>query len=163
SVFLGLVVSLGSTGIVNQLMSGLTVLYSRAVRVGDYVRVGELEGTVAHLGTLSMKIDTPWREHVTIPNSVLISREITNYSRSTSEAAVFATTNVSIGYDVPWRQVQSLLVLAAARTPGVRREPAPVAMQIGLEDFYVKYVLAVGLDDPRARVPTLAALYANIQ
>src|SRR5262245_42243505 len=123
SVFLGLVVSLGSTGIVNQLMSGLTVLYSRAVRVGDYVRVGELEGTVAHLGTLSMKIDTPWREHITIPNSVLISREITNYSRSTSEAAVFATTNVSLGYDVPWRQVQSLLVLAAERTPGVRREP----------------------------------------
>src|SRR5262249_29610629 len=121
------------------------------------------EGTVAHLGTLSMKIDTPWREHITIPNSVLISREITNYSRSTSEATVFATTNVSLGYDVPWRQVQSLLVLAAGRTPGVRREPAPVAMQVGLEDFYVKYVLAVCLDDPRARVPTLAALYASIQ
>ncbi|HKW00193.1 MAG TPA: mechanosensitive ion channel domain-containing protein [Vicinamibacterales bacterium] len=163
SVFLGLIVSLGSTGIVNQLMSGLTITYSRAVRAGDYVRVGELEGTVAHLGTLSMKIDTPWSEQVTIPNSVLISREITNYSRSTSETTVFATTTVSIGYDAPWRQVQSLLVLAAERTPGVRRDPAPIAMQVGLDDFYVKYVLAVGLEDPRARVPTLAALYANIQ
>ena len=163
SVFLGLIVSLGSTGIINQLMSGLTVTYSRAVRVGDYVRVGELEGTVAHLGTLSMKIDTPWREQVTIPNSVLISREITNYSRSTAEATVFATTHVTIGYDAPWRQVQSLLLLAAARTAGVRREPAPIVMQVGLEDFYVKYMLGVSLDDPRTRVPTLAALYANIQ
>jgi small-conductance mechanosensitive channel len=163
SVFIGLIISLGSTGIVNQLMSGLTVTYSRAVRVGDYVRVGELEGTVAHLGTLSMKIDTPWREQVTIPNSVLISREITNYSRSTTEVSVFATTHVTIGYDAPWRQVQDLLVRAAGRTPGVRREPAPIAMQVGLEDFYVKYVLAVSLEDPQARVPTLAALYANIQ
>ena len=163
SVFLGLIVSLGSTGIVNQLMSGLTVTYSRAVRVGDYVRVGEIEGTVAHLGTLSMKVDTPWREQITIPNSVLISREITNYSRSTAETSVFATTHVTIGYDAPWRQVQSLLIRAATRTAGVRHEPAPIAMQVGLEDFYVKYVLAVSLDDPQARVPTLAALYANIQ
>ena len=58
SVFVGLIISLGSTGIVNQMMSGLTVTYSRALHVGDYVRVGDIEGTVTHLGTLSTKVET---------------------------------------------------------------------------------------------------------
>jgi small-conductance mechanosensitive channel len=163
SVFVGLVVSLGSTGIVNQIMSGLTVTYSRAIRAGDYVRVGDIEGTVTHLGTLSMKIETPMREDITIPNTVLIAREMTNYSRNTGATTVLATTSVTIGFDAPWRQVHSLLLMAAARTPGLLRTPEPGVFQVGLQDFYVKYVLAVSLEDPRLRFVTLAALHANIQ
>ena len=56
SVFIGLIVSLGSSGVMNQVMSGMMVTYSRAVRVGDFVRIGEVEGTVTHLGTLSTKV-----------------------------------------------------------------------------------------------------------
>ena len=163
SVFLGLVVSLGSTGIVNQVMSGLTITYSRAVRVGDYVQVGDIEGTVKHLGTLSMKVETPRNEDVTIPNTVLISREVINYSRNVSSTDVLVTTSVTIGYDAPWRQVHALLLSAAARTSGVRHTPVPMVLQAGLEDFYVKYLLAFALEVPANRKITLAALHANIQ
>ncbi len=163
SVFVGLIISLGSTGIVNQLMSGLTLTYSRALHVGDYVRVGEVEGTVTHLGTLSTKIDTVQREEVTIPNAVLVSREVINYSKDAQSSEVFVPTSVTIGYDTPWRQIHSLLLLAAERTPGLRRNPVPIVVQAGLEDFYVKYTLFVCLDDPRQRILNLAALHANIQ
>jgi hypothetical protein len=163
SVFIGLIISLGSTGIVNQVMSGLTVTYSRALRVGDYVRVGDIEGTVTHLGTLSTKVETPRHEEVTIPNAVLISRELTNYSKDASASRVFVPTSVTIGYDAPWRQIHALLLLAAERTAGLRREPAPLVWQAGLEDFYIKYTLLVCLEDPRQRLLTLAALHANIQ
>ena len=71
SVFVGLVISLGSSGIVNQLMSGLTITFSRALRVGDYVRIGNVDGTVTHVGPLSTKLKTPRREEVTIPNAVV--------------------------------------------------------------------------------------------
>ena len=163
SVFIGLVVSLGSTGIMNQVMSGLMVTYSRAVRVGDFVRIGEVEGTVTQLGTLSTKIKTPRNEEVTIPNALVVSNAATNFSRHADTDGVLAPSSVTIGYDVPWRQVQALLVMAAERTPGVRRSPAPVVLQTSLGDFAVQYTLLVCLDQPNRRLPTLNGLHANIQ
>jgi len=163
SVFIGLLISLGSSGVVNQVMSGLTVTYSRALHPGDYVRVGDIEGTVTHVGTLATHVETIRREAVTIPNAVLISREVINYSKDAHASTVFVPASVTIGYDAPWRQIHSLLLLAAERTPGIRRDPKPVVVQEGLEDFYVKYTVFVCLDDPRQRVLTLADLFANIQ
>ncbi len=103
-------------------MSGLTLIYSRAVRLGDFVRIGDVEGTVAHLGSLSTKIKTEAREDVTIPNSVVVSTSIVNYSRFADAEGVFAPTKVTISYAVPWRQVHSMLLLAAERTPGIKRK-----------------------------------------
>ena len=70
---------------------------------------------------------------------------------------------MTIGYDVPWRQVHALLVMAAERTPGVRRPPAPVVLQTALGDFAVQYTVLVCLEQPNRRLVTLNALYANIQ
>jgi small-conductance mechanosensitive channel len=163
SVFIGLIISLGSSGIVNQLMSGFTITYSRALRVGDFVRVGEVEGRVLQVGALSTKIKTPRREDVTIPNAVVVSQVTTNFSRYADTEGVFVPTSVTIGYDAPWRQVRALLLLAAARTSGVRREPAPNVLQTALQDFYVQYTLLVSLEDPSRRLVTLNALHENIQ
>jgi small-conductance mechanosensitive channel len=163
SVFLGVVLSIGSSGIVNQMMSGLTITYSRAVRPGDWVKMGDVEGTVIQVGVLSIKVKTARREEVTIPNAVVMSQVTTNYSRFADTEGVFVPTSVTIGYDTPWRQVQALLLLAAERTPGVRRDPKPVVRQTALQDFYVQYVLLVCLDSPQQRFLTLDALHANIQ
>jgi small-conductance mechanosensitive channel len=162
SVFVGLVVSLGSSGIVNQIMAGLSITYSRALRRGDFVRIGEVEGTVTHLGSLSTKIKTPRGEEVTIPNGVVMSNVTTNYSRLSDTEGVFVPTSLTIGYDTPWRQVHALLLLAAERTPGIRRTPKPVVRQTALQDFYVQYTLMVCLEEPQLRSPTLGALHANI-
>jgi small-conductance mechanosensitive channel len=162
SVFVGLIISLGSTGIMNQVMSGLTITYSRSLRVGDFVKVDDIEGTVTHLGTLATKIKTPRREEVTIPNAVVVSSATTNYSRHAQDEGVFVPTSLTIGYDTPWRQVQALLLLAAARTPGLRREPAPVVRQTALQDFYVQYTLLVCVEEPNLRATVLDTLHANI-
>ena len=162
SVFVGLMVSLGATGLVNQVMSGFTLTYSRALRLGDFVEVGDVAGTVTQMGTLSTKIRTPRNEDVTIPNAVIVGQTITNYSRRSETEGVFVPTDITIGYDVAWRQVEALLLLAAARTPGVRREPKPVVMQAALEDACVKYTLLFCLEDPTHRPATLAAVHANI-
>ncbi len=163
SVFLGLMLTLGSSGLVNQIVSGFTVTYSRALRVGDFVRIGDVEGAVIHLGVLSTKIKTLQLEEVTIPNAVVAAQMTTDYSRFADAEGVFTSTSVTIGYDAPWRQVQSLLLLAAGRTPGLRREPAPRVFQASLEDFYVKYSLWVSLERQESRIITLDALHANIQ
>ena len=163
SVFVGLVLSLGSSGIVNQVMSGLTIIYSRAVRHGDFVRIGDVEGTVTGVGMLSTKVKTPFREELTIPNSVVMSTVTTNYSRLHASEGVFVSTSVTIGYGVPWRQVHALLLLAAERTTGIRREPTPKVRQTGLRDSYVEYTLLVSVENPSMRIPVLDALHQNIQ
>ena len=162
SVFIGVIVSLGSSGIMNQIMSGLTLTYSRALAVGDFVKVGEIEGTVEQLGFLSLKIKTERREAITIPNALVVSTSTINYSRFATREGVKVSTSVTIGYNTPWRQVEALLMLAASRTPGIRKEPPPVVRQTALLDFYVKYTVLVCLDQPRQRVPILHALHANI-
>jgi small-conductance mechanosensitive channel len=163
SVFLGLMVTFGSSGLVNQIMSGFMITYSRALRVGDFVRIGDVEGTVTHVGVLSTKVTSLWREDVTIPNAVVVAQTMTDYSRPGDAAGVYTRTSVTIGYDTPWRQVHSLLLMAAERTPGLRANPKPLVVQEGLEDFYVKYTLLVCLERQQSRPFTLDALYANIQ
>ncbi|MFC4528648.1 mechanosensitive ion channel [Dyella halodurans] len=163
SVFVGLMVSLGSAGIVNQLMSGLVVLYSRAVRVGDFVHVGDHEGTVREMGALSIKLVTRTHEEVIIPNSVLSSTPLRNLTRQVQEGALLLTTSVTIGYDTPWRQVAALLELAASRTAGLLREPRPFVLQTALSDYYAEYELNVGSLDPAIYVQTLSDLHQNIQ
>ncbi|TNF77799.1 MAG: mechanosensitive ion channel [Acidobacteria bacterium] len=162
SVFVGAVLSLGSTGVVNQAMSGLMLTYSRALRVDDFVRVGDVEGTVLDVGILSTKIRTIAREEVTVPNAVVISKETINFTRFSDEGVAINTT-VTIGYDTPWRQVQALLVEAAERTPGLRDEPAPFVLQTGLSDFYPEYRLMAVIDQPETRGRVLSTLHANIQ
>ncbi len=163
SVFLGLMLTFGSSGLVNQIMSGFMVTYSRALRVGDYVRVGDVEGTVIHLGILSTKLKTYRGEEATIPNAVVVSQTTTDYSRFAEANETFTPTSVTIGYDTPWRQIHAMLLLAAERTPGVRGEPKPYVLQEALQDFYVKYTLFVCLDAQDQRYFTLNTLHAQIQ
>jgi small-conductance mechanosensitive channel len=162
TVFAGLVVSLGSTGIVNQGMSGLVLMYSRALKAGDYVRIGAIEGTVTTLGMLSTKIRSTKNEEITIPNAVVVGTDVLNFTRLQASGGVALHTAVTIGYDTPWRQVQGLLVLAAERTPGIRKEPAPFVLQTALSDFYVEYELRAYMEHPERRIATLSALNANI-
>jgi small-conductance mechanosensitive channel len=127
------------------------------------VRIGDVEGTVIHLGVLSTKVKTLRQEEITIPNAVVVSQTTTDYSRFSDSEGVFTPTSVTIGYDTPWRQVHSLLLLAAERTAGLRLDPKPVVLQAGLEDFYVKYTLFFCLERQQARPFVLSALHSNIQ
>jgi small-conductance mechanosensitive channel len=162
SVFVGLVLSLGSSGIVNQVMSGFTLTYSRALRAGDFVAVGDVEGTVTQVGMLSTKITTNRGEDVTIPNALVVSQRVTNYSRLVDNEGVFVATEITIGYDVAWRQVEALLLMAAGRSAGVRREPAPRVRPTALEDAYVRYTLLFCVEHPAERRATQATVHAHI-
>ena len=163
SVFIGLLVSLGGTGVMGHAMSGLVLMFARALRPGDYIRVGDYEGTVISLGTLSTKLRTPWLEEVNVPNLYLAGTTMVNYSRAARKTGVLLHTSVTIGYDAPWRQVHAMLEQAAARTRGLLREPAPYVLQRALSDFYVEYELCATLARPEERVAVLAELHSNIQ
>jgi len=165
-VLAGLVVSMGSAGLVNQVMSGLVIVYSRAFRVNDYVSIGDSEGLVTDLGLLSTKLLTIQKEEIVIPNATLVGMKAVNYTRLANDQGSVASTSVTIGYDAPWRQVHSMLLLAAHRTTGVRQQPLPRVIQRALGDFYIEYCLMVQLlplERPEERPLVLSELHGHIQ
>ncbi len=163
SIMAGLMLSLGSTTVVGQITSGFVILYARKFRAGDYVRIGDIEGTFLSVGLYTTKLRTNKLEEVSIPIALVLATETKNYSRSGSGLGAILYTSVTIGYDAPWRQVHALLLLAAERTPGLRKEPPPFVYQTALSDFYVDYQLNAHIEKPEERIRTLAALHANIQ
>ncbi|MCP5247144.1 MAG: mechanosensitive ion channel [Candidatus Accumulibacter sp.] len=163
SVMLGFMFTLGSAGIVNQLMSGLVLVYARALSVGDFVEIGDNAGVVSQVGVLSTKIINMRNEEITIPNAVLVGNPIRNFSRLAGERGTLVSTKVTIGYDTPWRQVHAMLIAAAQQTPGLRPVPTPFVYQKGLADWYVEYELFAHMDKPLDRIAVLSALHANIQ
>lgn len=164
SVLVGLMISLGSTGLVNQVMSGFVVLYSGSVRTGEYARVGDTEGVIQEISLLSTKVLTPRREYVTVPNAVVISKETLNYSRmEENNQRTELCTKVTIGYDTPWRQVHAMLLLAAERTPGIRKQPEPRVVQTALSDFYAEYELRFVPADVSKKGAVLSELHQRVQ
>ncbi|HEX6882152.1 MAG TPA: mechanosensitive ion channel family protein [Planctomycetota bacterium] len=161
TVFAGLMVSLGSTSLIGQMASGIVLAYSRAFRVGDYVRFGEHEGTVVGFSLLATKLRTPRNDEVSVPNSLFTAGTTVNYSRFSEEGA-FLATKLSLGYDIPWRTVHELLLGAARRTEGLRAEPAPYVLQTSLSDFYIEYELRAAVLEPARRPTVLSELHANV-
>jgi small-conductance mechanosensitive channel len=163
SVFLGLMVTLGSSGVMGHMMSGLVLVYSRSLRAGDVVRVNDIEGMVSEVGVLSVKVINSRKEEYTIPNAVIVGTTVKNYTRLSREVGPVLTTGVTIGYDAPWRVVYEMLLAAADRTAGVRKHPAPLVFQPELSDFYVVYQLTVRLEPGSDRLGVLTELHQNIQ
>jgi small-conductance mechanosensitive channel len=163
SVFIGLVVSLGSTGIINQIMSGLFVVYSKALKTGEWVKVGDSEGEVLDVGLLAAKIRTVEGQEVTIPNSLLVGASTMNFTRLGLLDGMIVSSTVTVGYEAPWRQVHALLLRAAGRTANVRKNPEPYVLQRQLSDFYAEYTLIARLDDAKLRIESISDLHAQIQ
>ncbi|MBC9248783.1 mechanosensitive ion channel protein MscS [Pseudomonas alcaligenes] len=165
SVLVGLMISLGASSVVGQAAAGLILTYSHTFRAGEYVRIGEYEGTVSEVGMFNTRIRTGLGEELTLPNSLITGSVTKNYSRAVEGQGYIVDTVVTIGYDTPWRQVEAMLIEAALRTPGISDKTAPRVFQTALSDFYPEYhLVALALPtQPRPRAELLSQLHANIQ
>jgi small-conductance mechanosensitive channel len=165
SVLFGLAVSIGASSLVGQAVSGLILTYTRAFRPGEYVRIGDTEGTVVGMGAFATRVRTGLGEEVLVPNNLGLQNSTKNFSRSTPGPGFMVSSGVTIGYSTPWRQVHAMLEEAARRTAGIDRDPAPYVRQTALADFYVEYRLIAHspIDDSTERIDMLSSLHANIQ
>lgn len=163
SILLGLMLSLGSTGFVGNVIAGLILTYSRAFRVGDRVQIGEHVGDIVGLGFFATKLRTIRNEEVTIPNGQVAAAAILNYTRLAEQGGLTLHTEVTIGYDTPWRTVHDLLIGAAANVEGIVREPAPRVYQRALNDFHVSYELNCVTCDSHAQLRLYSDIHAEIQ
>ena len=164
SVLVGLMLTLGGSSLVGQGASGLILMYSRTLRVGEFVRINDQEGTVTELGTFTTKIRTGLGEEISMPNSLIMGVVTKNYSRTVRGPGYILDTVMTIGYDTPWRQVEAMMVEAARRTDGVLQSPPPQVFKTGLSDFYVEYRLVCQAipSQPRPRAEVMQLLHSNL-
>jgi len=164
TVLAGLMVSIGGSSLVAQGASGLILMYTRTLRKGEYVRIGEAEGTVAELGMFETRLRTGMGAEISLPNALVLSNTTRNFSRTGVEDGFALEAAVTVGYDTPWRQVHALLLQAARETPGILAEPAPFVAQSALSDFYIAYRLVAHSDvlAPRERVALHSRLHGKI-
>ena len=162
SLFLGVIMSLGSTSLIANVIAGFTMTYRRAFRLGDRIKVDDYTGDVVEIRNMVTHLRTPKNEEVVLPNSVILNSHVVNYSTLAKKQGLILHTTVGIGYETPWRQVEAMLLMAAERTPGLLREPPPFVLANSLGDFAVNYEINAHCDEPAAIPRLYSALHKNI-
>lgn len=163
SVFLGVLFSLGSTSAIANVVAGVILTYMRAFKLGDRVKIADTMGDVVETNLLVTRIRTTKNVDTTIPNAMVLGSHIINFSSSSQECGLILHTTITIGYDVPWRNVHQALTEAAKCTENILALPAPFVLQTSLDDFYVSYQLNVYTEKPSVMVRTYSELHQNIQ
>jgi small-conductance mechanosensitive channel len=163
SIFLGVLFSLGSTSAVSNVLAGYSLIYRRVFKVGDRVKIADFMGDVMEMRLQVTHLRTIKNEEIIVPNSMISSNHVINYSSLARQKGLILHTSVTIGYDAPWRQVHAMLLMAAEKTPGLLREPAPFVFQTSLDDFYATYELNVYCDTPLEMGRIYSDLHKNIQ
>ena len=163
SVFIGLIISLGSSTMIANLMAGLVITFMRPFKVGDRIKLNDTTGDIIEKTPLVTRVKTPKNEIVTIPNSFVMSSMTVNYSSSANEYGLILHTDVTFGYEVPWEQVHQLLIESALQTQMILHDPKPFVLQTRLDDWYVVYQINAYTKNPECMAKIFSELHQNIQ
>tara|TARA_R110001599_G_scaffold100004_5_gene256116 strand:- start:1586 stop:3205 length:1620 start_codon:yes stop_codon:yes gene_type:complete len=163
SAFFGLLIALGGASAISNVIAGVVVTYMRSFKIGDRVRIGDVTGDVQEKSLLNTRIKTIKNEIITIPNSNLLTSHTINYTTANDEDGLILHSTVTIGYDVPWRQVHQLLIEAGLKTEHVKKLPKPYVYQTSLDDFYVSYQINVRTREVQKMSKIYSDLHQNIQ
>ena len=149
SVFLGVLVSLGSSSAIANIVAGMVITYMRPFKIGDRVKIGDITGDVLEKTMLVTRIRSVKNEDITVPNSTVLLNNTTNYSANarTSGSGLIVHTTISLGYDIPWQLVHQTLTNAALRSKFILKDPPPFVLQTSLDDFYIYSELHQNIQD----------------
>lgn len=163
SVFLGVLLSLGSSSAINNIIAGLVITYMRPFKPGDRIKIGDITGDVVDKTMLVIKLKTIKNEEITVPNSTILSSNTINFSSLAKNKGLVLHTTVTIGYDVPWRLMHDTLIKAALSTPAIMQQPPPFVWQTSLDDFYVSYQLNAYTSEAGNQGAIYSELHQHIQ
>ena len=165
SVFVGVLFSLGSSNAIANMVAGIVITYMRPFKVGDFIKIGEVSGTVLEKTSLVTRVRTPKQEDITIPNATILSSSSINYSANANKDSkgLLIHTTVTIGYDCPWTAVHKALIEAALRNDLLEKIPTPFVLQTSLDDFYVSYEINAYTKQPNQQPIIYSKLHQNIQ
>jgi small-conductance mechanosensitive channel len=138
-------VGLGLQSLVNNLISGLILIFGRTVLVGDWVDVGPLSGRVVSVNIRCTVVETSEGAQVFVPNSTVMGAQFTNWTRNNRQCRKALNFNAVYGTDV--EMVKRLMAGAAEADPDVSKFPAPGVTVKDLSEEAVVFTLAVTIRD----------------
>jgi small-conductance mechanosensitive channel len=164
SVFVGIIVSLGSSSAIGNMVAGMVITYMRPFKIGDRIQLNDTVGFVVEKSAMVTRIITHKNEYVTFPNLMVLSSKIVNYHTSTeNEEGLILYAEVTMGYSVPWPKVHEILLGAARKTALTEEKPGPYVLQTALDDYYARYQINV-YTKAVEKVPAIySELYQNLQ
>jgi small-conductance mechanosensitive channel len=162
TLFIGLMLSLGSSSMIANIIAGYMMTFRRAFRVGDRVKIGDIVGDVSEIRVQVTHLRTLKNEEVIIPNSKILGDEVINYSSVARNEGLILHTTVGIGYETPWRQVEAMLLETARRTAGLMAEPPAFVLQKALGDFAITYELNAYCNDAQAMNRLYTDMHRNL-
>jgi small-conductance mechanosensitive channel len=163
SIFFGLLLSLGSSSAISNVVAGTVLTYTRAFQLGDRVKIGETTGDIVEKTLLVTRVRTIKNVDIAIPNAMVLTSHILNFSAVAEENGLILHTSVTIGYDAPWRKIHELLISAAQSTANILQQPKPFVLQTALDDFYVSYEINAFTNQANMMAQTYSELHQNIQ
>jgi len=164
SIFVGVIISLGSTTAIGNLIAGLMITYMRPFKIGDRIKVGENVGKVVEKNAVVVKIETDKKESITFPNMTILTSNITNFSSSSESGdGLIIHSNVTYNYEVDWRKIHKLLITAAKKTSFIEETPEPFVLQKELDDFYCVYEINAYTKEVDKVMQVYSELHKNIQ
>ena len=163
SVFVGLIFSLGSSTAIGNLVAGLVITYMRPFKIGDRIKIKDITGFVVEKSAFVVRLRNIKNEFITFPNLTVLNSEVINYNTSGEQEGLILHAKITMGYDVPWRDVYKILISAATKTPHLQETPKPFVLQSSLDDFYATYELNVYTKEIERVMLIYSLLYQNIQ
>ncbi len=163
SVFLGFLLTFGSSGSLSHIISGIVITYMRLFAIGDRIKIGEVTGDVIEKSALVTRLRTSNNEIVSVPNSTVMSSHTVNYSTLAKEKGLILTTSINIGYEKPWEEVYAALMEAANRTELLLKNPKPFALQHSLSASFVEYEINAYTTEANSQATVYSRLHENIR
>lgn len=158
SIFIGALISFGSTSAIANIVAGVVITYMRPYQLGDRVKIQDTVGDVIEKSLLVTRIRTPKNEDVTIPNANIITNHLINYSANAKGHGLVLHTSITIGYDVPPEEVEALLIKSAELSESILKDPKPFVLETSLDDNYVSYELNAYTREAK----NMPRIYSNI-
>jgi len=162
SVFLGVLLSLGSTSAVANIIAGIALTYTRAFNVGDRVKIGDNEGDIMERSLLATRIRTIKNVDITLPNSIILNSPIINYSSAARDTVFILHTRITLSYATPRKQAEELLIQAALATRDILPQPSPYVYHVAFNDFAIVYELNACTLYPNRKEEIYSELHKNI-
>lgn len=163
SVFLGVLISLGSSSAISNAIAGVVISYMRPFQVGDWIKSGDIIGIVIEKNALVTRLKTINNEDITIPNSSILSGATMNFTSIGKEKGLALNVHVKVRYDYSDNLVEELLIEAALITNGISPHPHPYIFQLSLDERNALYELNAYTFHPENMYFIKSDLVKNIQ
>lgn len=163
SIFIGLLIALGSVSSVSNMVAGLVITYMRPYRIGDQVKIGDVIGVVKGKTLFVTRIRSSKNEDITVPNAKVLTNPTINYTSSSQQLGLVLHSTIKVNYGIPWNKVHELLIEAAVATDGINISREPYVLQKSLDENFVSYQVNAFTDVPERMETIYSDLHSNIQ